>query len=143
MASLKSLAFVAVIACTCPHLAGNRTSDGQLSLPIHPLPFYSCFQYFGNPHCRNTLQKPVSALDFIYRRSAAPRFSVKLLMANAVSSPVLPDFVFSRAANISRKRRSSGTPAPHAKPKLSFCCNSIRIVVSCTQGCANTLLRTA
>lgn len=30
-------------------------------------------------------------------------------MANAVSSPVLPDFVFSRAANISRKRRPSGT----------------------------------
>lgn len=36
-ASLKSLAFVAVIACIYPHLAGNRTSDGQLSLPIHCL----------------------------------------------------------------------------------------------------------
>lgn len=56
VASLKSLAFVAVIACIYPHLAGNRTSDGQLSLPIHPFPFYSCFQYFGNPHCRNTFK---------------------------------------------------------------------------------------
>ena len=56
VASLKSLAFVAVIACIYPHLAGNRTSDWQLSLPIHPLPFYSCFQYFGNPHCRNTFK---------------------------------------------------------------------------------------
>ena len=37
VASLQSLAFVAVIACIYPHLAGNRTSDGQLSLPIHCL----------------------------------------------------------------------------------------------------------
>ena len=37
VASLQSLAFVVVIACIYPHLAGNCTSDGQLSLPIHCL----------------------------------------------------------------------------------------------------------
>lgn len=47
VASLKSLAFVAVIACIYPHLAGNRTSDWQLSLPIHPL--YCPTSFFPAP----------------------------------------------------------------------------------------------